>query len=211
VIALAEQIVCEAGVAVACGVGFTITVAVIDGPVQVTPALVKLGVMVKVTVCGTLLLLVRMPVIGVPEPLAGMPVTITLLSLIQLNTVPTTFPVSAIGVIAVVLQIVCDDGVATAFGIGFTTTVAVKVGPGHPFADGVMVNVTVIGAKVVFVSDPLIGVPAPLAGIPVTVATLSLTHVYVVPATGPLNTIGVIALPEQIVCVAGVAVPVAVG
>jgi len=74
-----------------------------------------------------------------------------------------------------------------------------------------MVKVTVIGAKVVFVSEPLIGDPAPLAGIPVTVATLSLTHVYVVPATGPLSTIGVIAEPLQIVCVAGVAIAVGVG
>jgi len=150
-------------------------------------------------------------VIGEPVPLAGMPVTFTLLSLTQLNTVPTTLPVSTIGVIAVVLQIVCDDGVATAFGIGFTTTVAVVVGPGQPFALGVMVKVTVIGAKVVLVKLPLIGVPEPFAGIPVTVATLSLTHVYVVPATGPLSTIGVIADPEQIVWLEGVAVAVAVG
>ena len=96
-------------------------------------------------------------------------------------------------------------------GIGLTTTVAVVVGPAQPFADGVMVKVTVIGALVVFVSVPLIGDPAPLAGIPVTVATLSLTHVYVVAATGPLSTIGVIAEPEQIVCADGVAVAVAVG
>ena len=74
-----------------------------------------------------------------------------------------------------------------------------------------IVKGTVIGALVALVSVPLIGDPAPLAGIPVTVATLSLTHVYVVPATGPLNTIGVIADPEQIVCDAGVAVAVGVG
>ena len=40
VIGFAEHIVCDDGVAVACGVGLTITVAVILGPVQVTPALV---------------------------------------------------------------------------------------------------------------------------------------------------------------------------
>ena len=96
-------------------------------------------------------------------------------------------------------------------GIGLTITVAVVVGPAQPLALGVMVKVTVIGALVALVRLPEIGEPAPDAGIPVAVATLSLTHVYVVPATGPLSTIGVIAEPEQIVCVDGVAVAVGVG
>ena len=172
-----EQIVCDDGVATACGVGLTTTVAVILGPVQVTPPLVKDGVIVNVTVWIVLVLLVSVPLIGVPVPLAAIPVTFTLLSLIQLNTVPTTLPVSTIGVIAVVLQIVWLDGVATALGIGLTITVAVVVGPAQPLADGVMVKVTVIGAKVVLVRLPEIGEPDPLAAIPVTVATLSLVQV----------------------------------
>jgi len=45
VIAEAEQIVCEAGVATALGVGFTSTVAVIDAPGQP----LAVGVIVKVT------------------------------------------------------------------------------------------------------------------------------------------------------------------
>ena len=45
-----EQMDCDDGVAVACAVGLTSTVAVILGPVQVTPALVYVGVIVKVTV-----------------------------------------------------------------------------------------------------------------------------------------------------------------
>ena len=74
-----------------------------------------------------------------------------------------------------------------------------------------MVNVTVTGAKVVLVKLPLIVVPDPLAAIPVTVATLSLVQANVVPATLPLAMIGVIADPEQIVCVAGDAVAFGVG
>ena len=35
-----EQTVCDAGVAVAAGIGFTVTVAVIGVPLQVTPAFV---------------------------------------------------------------------------------------------------------------------------------------------------------------------------
>ena len=56
-----------------------------------------------------------------------------------------------------------------------TVTVAVIAAPGQVLAVGIIVNVTVTGAVVVLVNDPLI-LPAPLAAIPVTVATLSLVH-----------------------------------
>jgi hypothetical protein len=55
--------------------------------------------------------------------------------------------------------------------IGLTSTVAVIGLPGQPFADGVMVKVTVIGLPVVLLSIPLI-LPVPLAAMPVTVAVL---------------------------------------
>ena len=67
-------------------------------------------------------------------------------------------------------------GVAIALGVGLTNTVAVVVGPTQPLAVGVMVKVTVIGAKVVLVSVPAI-LPAPLAAMPVTVPVLSLVQV----------------------------------
>ena len=95
VIAVLLQIDCDEGVATAFGIGFTTTVAVIDVPVQVTPALVKLGVIVKVTVCATNVVLVSALLI-LPVPLAARPVTFTLLSLVQLYTVPATLPVKAI-------------------------------------------------------------------------------------------------------------------
>ena len=63
------------------------------------------------------------------------------------------------------------------FGVGLTKTVAVVVAPAQPFAVGVMVNVTVTGAKVVLVNEPLIRFPDPLAAMPVTVALLSLVQV----------------------------------
>ena len=53
---------------------------------------------------------------------------------------------------------------------------AVVVGPTQPLAVGVIVNVTVIGAKVVLVNVPLIS-PDPLAAMPVTVPVLSLVQV----------------------------------
>ena len=78
-------------------------------------------------------------------------------------------------VIAFAEQIVCAEGVATATGVGFTNTVAVIEEPGQPFAVGVMVKVTVTGAAVVLVNEPVI-LPVPLAAIPVTVPVLFLVH-----------------------------------
>ena len=83
--------------------------------------------------------------------------------------------VKAIVVIVAPEQIIWLNGVATAFGVGLTRTVAVVVGPAQPFADGVIVKVTVTGAKVVLVKVPEI-LPVPLAVIPVTVAALSRVH-----------------------------------
>ena len=73
-------------------------------------------------------------------------------------------------------QIVCVSGVADAAGVAFTSTVAVIGAPVQPLAVGVMVNVTVIGAPVVFVNAPVIS-PDPLAAIPVTGTVLSLVQV----------------------------------
>ena len=61
------------------GVGLTVTVAVIVGPVQ----LPCVGIIVKVTSTGALVVLVSAPLI-LPDPLAAIPVTATLLSLVQL-------------------------------------------------------------------------------------------------------------------------------
>ena len=62
-----------------------------------------------------------------------------------------------------------------AFGVGLTSTAAVIAVPVQPFAVGVIVNVTVTGAFVVFVKVPEI-LPLPLAVMPVTVAVLFLVH-----------------------------------
>jgi hypothetical protein len=94
VIGTAEQTVWDDGVAVASGVGFTRTVAVIGAPGQP----LAVGVIVKVTVIGEAVRLVNAPLIF-PDPLFAMPVTFTVLSLVQLNVVPLTFPVNAIVVI----------------------------------------------------------------------------------------------------------------
>ena len=80
--------------AVASGVGFTSTVAVIAAPGHP----LAVGVMVNVTVIGEAVVLVNAPLIS-PEPAAAIPVTVPVLSLVQLNVVPLTLPVSPIVVI----------------------------------------------------------------------------------------------------------------
>ena len=63
------------------------------------------GISVKVTVTGALVVFVKTPLIF-PEPLPAIPVTIAVLSLVQLNVVPVTLPVNTMVVIELAEQIV---------------------------------------------------------------------------------------------------------
>ena len=122
--------VCEAGVATAFGVGLTKTVAVIAAPGQ----LFAVGMIVKVTVIGALVVLVSVPDI-LPDPLAAMPVTVPVLLRVHAYVVPDTAPVNTMVLIEAAEQIVCDAGVATAFGVGLTVTVILYGAPVQPRDD----------------------------------------------------------------------------
>lgn len=159
------------GDAVALGVGFTSTVAVIGIPENP----LAVGVIVNITVIGILVILVSVPVIS-PTPLAAIPVTVAALSLVQLNTVPTTLPVNAIVTMATPEHFVWEAGVATTLGVGFTITVAVVAAPELLLAVGIMVKVTGMGAFAVLVKLPPI-LPDPLLAIPVTLPVLSRSQV----------------------------------
>ena len=89
--------------------------------------------------------------------------------------VPVELLLNAIGVIVAPEQMVCDNGVADAPGPAFTSTVAVRGAPVQPLTEGVIVNVTVTGAEVVFLNAPVI-LPEPLAAIPVTELVLFLVQ-----------------------------------
>ena len=89
--------------------------------------------------------------------------------------VPVEPLLNAIVVIVAPEQIVCDNGVADATGPGFTCTVAVTGAPVQPLTEGVIVNVTVTAAVVIFVRAPVI-LPEPLAPIPVTEVVLFLVQ-----------------------------------
>ena len=84
--------------------------------------------MVKVTVTGTMVVLVSDPEI-LPDPLAAIPGAVPVLSRVQLNIVPLTLPVNAIVVITLPEHMACVEGLATALGTGLTVTVAVVVAP----------------------------------------------------------------------------------
>ena len=71
----------------------------------VPPHPLAVGVMIKVTVMGALVVLIRLPLMF-PFPLATIPVTDTVLSLVQLKVVKATFPERIIVVIVVAEQIV---------------------------------------------------------------------------------------------------------
>lgn len=205
-IATPEHLIWLAGVATATGVGFTNTVVVIALPGQ----LFADGVIVKVTVIGEVVMLVNVPAISA-EPLSPIvPPIPVIVGLVHANVVPAVLLVNAMGTIVPPEHIIWLAGVATTFGVGFTNTVAVVGIPGQPFAVGVIVKVIVRGAAVVFVNVPAM-LPVPFAAIPVTVPVLSLVHADVVPTVVLVKAIVVIATPEHLVWLEGVAVTMGVG
>ena len=91
-----SHIIVEGGVAkVAVGVGFTVMVNVRGKPVQVTPAIVLLGMMVMVATTGLDEGLIAMKDGIVPVPEAANPIEVLLF--VQLKIVPVTNPVKGIG------------------------------------------------------------------------------------------------------------------
>ena len=59
---------------VTVGIGFTVMVKVLEGPVQVTPALVKLGVTTMVATTGNAVALIAVKLAILPVPLAANPI-----------------------------------------------------------------------------------------------------------------------------------------
>ena len=85
-IAVAEQTVWLAGAELTVGVGLTITLAVVVDEGQ--PFAV--AVIVNIVVCEVFVVLVNVPAILGPVPLAAIPVRFAVLSLIQVKIVPAT-------------------------------------------------------------------------------------------------------------------------
>jgi hypothetical protein len=187
------------------GNGFTVIVADTEAPVQP----LAVGATVNVVVCGIDNELVMLPV-TLPVPATGIPLIIIVLLRIQLKTVLPTVLLNIIGFIISPSQTDCAVGIAVAVGIGFTITDAAIGVPIHPLTDGVMVNIAVIGAFVLFVGVPVM-FPVPLLGIPVTAAVLFLTQLNTVPGTLLFNTMVATGFPEHSVCAAGFAMALGAG
>ena len=125
------SIVCEEGVAVTEGIGFTVTVTIIGVPLQVA-----VGVIVYTAVPGTFAVAVNVCAMVAPEP-AEAPVTLVSTT-VQAKVVPITLEVSEIPVVSPV-QMFSDEGVAVATGEGLTVTLTLIGVPAHPLAVGVTV------------------------------------------------------------------------
>lgn len=76
VMAVPPHKVCVAGLAATSGLGLTVTETV----VELFPQPPELAVIVNTVVCGTVVVLVKLPVMLVPFPLAAIPVRLVVLS-----------------------------------------------------------------------------------------------------------------------------------
>ena len=204
--------VCVLGTTESVGCGLTVMVNIL---VLLQP--LASAVTVKVVVWTVLVLLVSAPEMLVPLPDEGSPVRLVSLSRVQANVAPgTLLAVDRLTVVKFVPEhTVCAAGTATGIGIGFTMTSTVMGSDTQLSSEtALIVKVVVCGVPRLWVKFPEMILPVPEAGTPVIVAVLFLVHENeVTPATpfGLLMTIGEIASPAQIDCVAGVAATFGLG
>jgi uncharacterized membrane protein len=102
-----------------------------------------LALIVNNVLAGLPLLLISVPVIGVPDPLAAIPVTTVVLFLVQVNVVPAT----VFGFVTLIEmeepeQMAVDAIVKLTLGIGFTVMLTV-VSLLHPLAVALTVKIVV--------------------------------------------------------------------
>lgn len=179
------------------GVGFTVIVNVLTGPVHVVPPLVYDGVIVIVAVTGEPVALVAVNAGILPVPLAPRPMDGVLF--VQLYEVPATGPLIVTAAVEVLLQ---TTWLLIAFteGVGFTVMVKVIGVPEQVVPPLVYIGVTVkvaeIGAFVEFVAMNDGMFPVPLADAR-PIAVLLFVQLNTVPATVPLKLIAAVGEPLQ--------------
>ena len=121
-------------------------------------------------------------------PLAARPMEGSLF--VQLKVVPLTAPVKFTAPVATALHKVWPAGSAT-FGVGLTVIVKLCAAPGQPFALGVTVIVAATGALVILIAANEEILPLPFLAKPIE--GLLFVQVKVVPLTGPVKFIAVVA------------------
>jgi len=190
------HIICDDGVAVTSGIGFTVITTSVDVPEQ--PFAV--GVIEYVAVPAVVPEFVSVWAMLLPK-LSEAPAT-PLCATVHVKVVPVTFDVNVMPV-ALPLHIACDDGVAVTFGVGFTViTTSVDV-PEQVFAVGVIVYVAVPADVPELVSVWVMLLPEP-SEVPAT-PLCATVHAKVVPVISDVKAMSVVA-PLHIVCDDGVAV-----
>ena len=177
-------------------VGLTVIVNVVAVPVQLTPALVYVGVIVIVAVTGADVLLIATKAGTVAEPPAARPI-LTLL-LVQLYTVPATGPAIVTAVVVAPLHTVWL-AIAVTDGVGFTVIVNTLGIPKHvtppSVSDGVIVITATTGIVPVLVAvKPGIS-PVPIAAKPIEACVF--VHKKIVPTEGPNNGSAAIGVPSH--------------
>jgi hypothetical protein len=157
------------GVAEAVGSGLTVTVCVSVEPVHPT-ALVNIGVITYVAVCGTTSELVSVWFIKLPVELLAPVIFVPFVPVhVQLLVPPEVVLLDNPIFAPVRLQIVGLEGVAATIGLGLTVIVKLVVLPLHNVVDGVTVTVPVSNVAPVLeaVKDEMF--PLPLAPKPILV------------------------------------------
>ena len=147
------------------GVGLTVIVKFLAGPVQ----LFAEGVTVIVAITGAFVVLVAINDAILPTPVAANPIDGAVFT--QMKPEPLTAPVKFTEAVEAPLHNTWLD-IASTPGVGLTVMLNVLDGPVQPFADGVTVIVAVTGAFVVLVAANEAMLPVPFAARPIDVALL---------------------------------------
>ena len=149
---------CDVGVTVIIGVGFTFTVNVCTGPKQ----LFAWGVTVNAPLVAVAPVLVAVnDTIELPEPLAPIPIAVLLLAHVYVD--PLTLLVNISALVFALLHTVCEVGDTDIIGVGFTVIIKLVGAPEQLLADGVTVIVEVIAEVVPLVAVKEAILPLPLA------------------------------------------------
>jgi hypothetical protein len=176
------------------GLGFTVIVKVLAGPVQLTPPATIVAFTVMVAVIADVVGLYAVKLGRLPIPLAPRPMNVLLF--VQVNVAPATLLPKVTAAVADPLHTVW---LATALtvAVGFTVIVNEVDPPPQALALVVTVIVPDIGVLPALVAVKLGILPVPLAARPI--AVLEFVHEYVVPTGAPENVTACVAEPAHTV------------
>ena len=171
----------------------TVIVKVLEGPEQLKPALVKVGVTVIVATTGEVVGLMAVNDGMFPMPLAPRPIVVLLF--VQVKIVLAIVPAKVTAAVFEPLHTVRFAGCVTC-GVGLTVIVKLVVAPpAQPAALVDTIIVATTGALPALIAMKLAILPVPLAARPIDGWVL--TQLYVEPAGLPEKVTGAVAVPAH--------------